>query len=69
MVSPPLERYDERIAGVLSCHDRVMITGTLLTVRYTKWMTKVLNATDWRNFDHPMFPEPLRERVRSGRLR
>jgi hypothetical protein len=23
------ERYDDRIAGVLSCYDRLVITGTL----------------------------------------
>ena len=23
------ERYDDRIAGVLSCYDRVVVTGTL----------------------------------------
>jgi hypothetical protein len=39
-----LERYDDRIAGVLSCYDRVMITGTLPTVCYAEGMTKFLNA-------------------------
>jgi hypothetical protein len=24
-----VDRYDDRIAGVLSCYDRVVITGTL----------------------------------------
>ena len=28
------ERYDDRIAGVLSCYDRVVVTGTLPTVCY-----------------------------------
>ena len=28
------ERYDERIAGMLSCYDRVVITGTLPGVCY-----------------------------------
>jgi hypothetical protein len=27
-----MERYDDRIAGVLSCYDRVVVTGTLPTV-------------------------------------
>jgi hypothetical protein len=27
-----LDRYDNRIAGTLSCYDRVVITGTLPTV-------------------------------------
>jgi hypothetical protein len=34
------ERYDDRIAGVLSCYDRVVVTGTLPTVCYAAGMTK-----------------------------
>jgi hypothetical protein len=34
MGSPLVERYDDRIAGVLSCYDRVVVTGTLPTVCY-----------------------------------
>ena len=29
MTSALEDRYDDRIAGVLSCYDRVVITGTL----------------------------------------
>jgi hypothetical protein len=64
MSSALLERYDERIAGVLSCYDRVVITGTLPTVCYADGMTKFLKATQVRIFDYPRFAEPLRERVR-----
>ena len=64
MGSALLERYDDRIAGVLSCYDRVVITGTLPTVCYAAGMTKFLTASDVRIFDYPRFAEPLRERVR-----
>ena len=64
MGSALLERYDDRIAGVLSCYDRVVITGTLPTVCYADGMTKFLNATHVRIFDYARFAEPLRERVR-----
>ena len=64
MSSALLERYDDRIAGVLSCYDRVVITGTLPTVCYAGGMTKFLNASDVRIFDYPRFAEPLRELVR-----
>jgi hypothetical protein len=64
MGSALLERYDGRIAGVLSCYDRVVITGTLPTVCYADGMTKFLNAAHVRIFDYPRFAEPLRERVR-----
>ena len=63
MSSALLERYDDRIAGVLSCYDRVVITGTLPTVCYAGGMTKFLNASDVRIFDYPRFAEPLRELV------
>ena len=36
------ERYDERIAGMLSCYDRLVITGTLPC--YAAGMTGYLNA-------------------------
>ena len=64
MSSALLERYDDRIAGVLSCYDRVVITGTLPTVCYADGMTKFLNAAGVRIFDYPKFAEPLRNRVR-----
>ncbi len=64
MSSALLERYDARIAGVLSCYDRVVITGTLPTVCYADGMTQFLKAAQVRIFDYPRFAEPLRERVR-----
>jgi hypothetical protein len=64
-----LERYDERIAGVLSCYDRVVITGTLPTVCYAAGMTKFLSASQVRIFDYPRFAEPLRDRVRAQAAR
>ena len=36
------ERYDDRIAGVLSCYDRVVVTGTLPTVCTPAGVTKFL---------------------------
>ena len=59
-----VERYDDRIAGVLSCYDRVVVTGTLPTVCYAEGMTKFLYANGIRIFDYARFAEPLRERVR-----
>jgi hypothetical protein len=59
-----LDRYDSRIAGVLACYDRIVITGTLPTVCYAEGMTKFLNAHHIRIFDYPRFAEPLRNRLR-----
>src|SRR5258705_2367653 len=58
------ERYDDRIAGVLSCYDRVVVTGTLPTVCYAAGMTKFLFAIGVRIFDYPQFASTLRDRVR-----
>jgi hypothetical protein len=58
------ERYDNRIAGVLSCYDRVVVTGTLPTVCYAAGMTRFLYASGVRIFDYPQFAATLRDVVR-----
>ena len=58
------ERYDERIAGMLSCYDRLVITGTLPVACYAAGMTRYLNANGIRIFDYPDFAKTLRDRVR-----
>ena len=61
-----LERYAKHIKGVLSCWDRVVITGTLPGVCYAAGMTQYLNAKGTRIFDYARFAEPLRERIRAN---
>jgi hypothetical protein len=63
---PLLERYRDRIAGVLTCYDRIVITGTLPGACHHAGMTSFLNAHKIRIFDYPRFAEPLRERIRAG---
>src|SRR5258707_6932972 len=58
------ERYHARLAGVLSCYDRMIVTGTLPGACYAKGMTGFLSARQIRIFDYPRFAEPLRDRVR-----
>ena len=58
------DRYDDRIAGVLSCYDRVVITGTLPTVCYAEGMTRFLFVNGVQIFKYPEFAMTLRERVR-----
>ena len=64
MPSTLVDRYADRISGVLSCYDRMVITGTLPSVCYAEGMTKFLNAHHVRIFDYAKFAEPLRDRVR-----
>ena len=49
---------------MLSCYDRLVITGTLPVVCYAAGMTGYLNANGIRIFDYPEFAKTLRDRVR-----
>jgi len=60
------ERYGDRIAGVLSCYDRVVITGTVPVICYAEGMTRFLYANGIRIFDYPQFAMQLRDRVRDA---
>jgi hypothetical protein len=60
------ERYESRIAGVLSCYDRVVITGTVPVICYAEGMTRFLYANGIRIFDYPQFAMRLRDRVRDA---
>lgn len=66
MNAPILERYRDRIAGVLTCYDRIVITGTLPGACYAAGMTSFLNAQHIRIFDYPRFAEPLRDAIRAN---
>ena len=66
MNAPLLERYRDRIAGVLTCYDRIVITGTIPGACFAGGMTSYLNAHHIRIFDYPRFAEPLRDRIRAN---
>jgi len=66
MASALAMRYDDRISGVLSCYDRVVVTGTLPTVCYAEGMSRFLYASQIRIFDYPGFAMTLRDRVREA---
>jgi len=58
------DRYAAQIAGVVSCYDRLVITGTLPGVCYAEGMAAYLRGHGIRLFDYPRFAEPLREEIR-----
>ena len=59
------ERYRERLSGVFSCYDRIIVTGTLPGPCYAQGMTAFLSARQMiRIFDYARCAEPLRDRVR-----
>jgi hypothetical protein len=51
------------IAGVLSCFDRMVITGTLVGVSFAEGMAKYLGLHNTRLFDYPRFAEGLRDKL------
>jgi hypothetical protein len=46
------DRYHDRLAGVLSCYDRIVITGTLPGACFADGMTKILKARGIRVFEY-----------------
>ena len=61
MMNPFVERHQHQITGVLSCFDRVIITGTLPQIAYAGAMERFLGYRGIRLFDYPHWAEPLRE--------
>jgi hypothetical protein len=60
------QRYSNKILGVVSCFDRVVIQGTLPTLCYAEGMTGFLYLNKIKIFDYPRFAEPLREELRNN---
>ena len=59
-------RYAQNLAGVLSCYDRIVITGTLPGACFAEGMTSFLRSRGIPIFDYPQFALPLRERIREN---
>jgi hypothetical protein len=60
------DRYDERMAGILACYDRIVITGTLPGICHARGMTAFLYTHQIRIFDYPQFAARLRDRIREA---
>jgi len=60
------DRYADKISGVLSCFDRVVIQGTLPKFCYAQGMGGFLSYNQIRIFDYPRFAEPLRDELRDN---
>jgi hypothetical protein len=58
--------HSNNISGVLSCFDRVIITGTLPEVCHSKGMTSYLYSKGVRIFDYPKFAEPFKNEIRTN---
>jgi hypothetical protein len=65
-MNPFVERRQEEISSVVSCFDRVVITGTLHDIGHAGAMAQWLGARGIRLFDYPQWAEPLREELRAN---
>jgi hypothetical protein len=61
-----IERYADKIRGVISCYDRIVIQGVLPGFCYAEGMTSYLYAHQIRIFDYPRFAEPMRDVIRTN---
>jgi hypothetical protein len=59
-----IERHETKIKGVISCFDRIVLTGTIPGVCYAQGMTSLLFKNNIRIFDYTDFVEPMREEIR-----
>ncbi len=59
------DRHSDKIRGVLSCFDRVVLTGTLPDLCHADAMARFLGARQIRLFDYPRWAEPFRDTIRT----
>ncbi len=55
--------YTDKIQGILSCYDRILVQGNLGWVGYADGMSSYLYAQGIRIFDYKKFAEPLRDQI------
>jgi hypothetical protein len=65
-MNPFVERHQKEIGCVLSCFDRVVITGTFPDICHPRAMAAYLGARNIRLFDYARWAEPLRDEVRTN---
>ena len=63
-MNPFVRKHFTDISAVISCFDRVVITGTLPEIGYADAMARYLTQQQVRLFDFPRWAEPLRDQLR-----
>lgn len=58
--------YQRDISCVLSCFDRLIISGTIPEISYSQGMTSYMYQNGVRIFDYAKFAEPFKETIRSN---
>lgn len=60
------QRYSEKIHGLLSCYDRIVLTGTLPVLSNSNHLTSYLYQNNIRIFDYAKFAEPFRDILKAN---
>jgi hypothetical protein len=60
------ETYKDKISCVLSCYDRLILTGTLPEISYSQGMTSYMYENGIKIFDYPKFAEPFKDAIRAN---
>lgn len=60
------EKYEDQIRGVISCFDRVIISGTLPNIRHAGAMAAYLTAVGIKLFEYTTFVNKLRNDLREN---
>ncbi len=63
-MNPFIERHKDSITGVLSCFDRVIITGTLPDICYAGAMAGFLSYHKIKIFDYSKWANGIRDEIR-----
>ena len=60
------QRYFEKISGIISCYDRVVITGTLPVLSNASHLTAYMYQNNIRIFDYAKFAESYRDTLKQN---
>lgn len=60
------DTYKREIACVLSCYDRLILTGTIPELSFSQGMTTYLYQKGVKIFDYPKFAEPFKDAIRAN---
>lgn len=61
-----IQRYSSGIKGVISCYDRIVITGTLPVLSNANHLTSYMYQNNIRIFDYAKFADPFRLELKAN---
>ena len=61
-----IQRYINKISGVIKCYDRIVVTGTLPVLSNAQHLTSYLYQNNIRIFDYAKFAEPYRDALKQN---